>query len=218
MEETKKNVKPKPFLKRKTKTVKFKKVDWKNVKSRTDCWSKPSGRSETREKSIPSKTKRESAKSKPDSKPKVKKMKGMTNVQSRIDTGIRKDNRRQFGSEDSDESFEYERYNVHQYSQRNRHDSRGRHQPDYPPKIDVKRFYLEKQRAMENQNVSNPQYEVYSSGEDQVPVHEPEEFEYNEMYNDYAENPMTQQHMVEYNQPQYDGPEEVEMEMGKLSY
>ena len=35
----------KPFLKRKSRVVKFHKVDWKNVKGRIDCWSKPSARS-----------------------------------------------------------------------------------------------------------------------------------------------------------------------------
>ena len=45
--------KPKPFLKRKSRAVKFQKLNWKNVKGRIDCWTKKSARSEHREKSQP---------------------------------------------------------------------------------------------------------------------------------------------------------------------
>lgn len=112
-EENKKNIKSKPFLKRRENKIKFHKLNWNKIKSKTDCWTKKSSRSEHREKS----TKR-LAKNKQQNKTKTRnekefekqklRNKTFNNVKSRIDTGIRKDQQK-FGSNDS---INFELYNI----------------------------------------------------------------------------------------------------------
>ena len=108
---------PKPYLKRKTRAIKFHKVDWKNVKGRIDWWSKPSARSVNREKSNPPPSRKPINKNKQEEKPRLKNKK-MNNIQSRIDTGIRRIKQNQFGSEESNEnSFEAaNQYNLGEYA------------------------------------------------------------------------------------------------------
>ena len=111
--------KPKPYLKRKTRGVKFQKLDWKNVKSRTDCWGKKSARQENQdqsEKSIPAVVKYQKNKKKaPEQATKMKKSKNLKNIQSRIDTGIRKDVRN-YMYEEANDSFDYNQYNLGEYA------------------------------------------------------------------------------------------------------
>ena len=112
--------KPKPFLKRKTRGVKFQKLNWKNVKSRTDCWGKKSARHDNRdhsEKSIPAVVKYQKSKkvAQTEQVPKTKKSKNLKNIQSRIDTGIRKDVPNYMYEEQND-SFDYTQYNLGEYA------------------------------------------------------------------------------------------------------
>jgi hypothetical protein len=193
--ETKKNCKPKPFLKRKTRAVKFQKLNWNNVKSKTDWWTKRSARSEHRDKSVSKVNKSQIAKpnkqqEKEKSKPKVGN-KTFNNIQSRIDTGIRKAQRR-IGSEDSNkDSFEYHNhYNLGEYANENTNPLANqksafvKNNLNFPPVIDVRRYQLN-HHQIDNSNVN---YEVFSSGDDLNP-HQDDEFNYNQMQNQYVQNP-----------------------------
>lgn len=227
-ESGKKNTKAKPFLKRKTRAVKFQKLNWNNVKGKTDCWTKKSARSQPREKSASraarAQTQKPANEEKSKSKPRMKN-KTFQNIKSRIDTGIRKEKDARFGSEGSEfDSFEMgNKYNIGEYANEGdqsylNEKAKYAKQSNYPPTIDVRRYQLNahQDEPNYNKNTSNVQYEVFSSDDD-AKNREVEEYEYNEMHNHYFEN----KNMM--NAPQYqqtpnsyeEETEEVHLDMGR---
>lgn len=198
-EENKKQIKPKPFLKRKTAKVKFQKLNWNKVQSKTDCWTKNTARSENRDKSaqrLPKKAQKE----KNDSA--VEKIKGKNrsfrNIKSRIDTGIRKQDNK-FGSDYSRDSFEYPgQYNIGEYADEESESFLNQH--NYPqnknhPAVDVRRYHLNQPGNFKN--TSNPEYDDLSSDEEDLDQPQ-EEYNYgnmskmrnkpNQMYNPYDDS------------------------------
>ncbi|CAI2361616.1 unnamed protein product [Moneuplotes crassus] len=189
-EQNKKPIKPKPFLKRKPRKIKFQKLNWGKVKSRTNCWGgKKSARSEHRDKSVPKTNKPNKGKAsikKAADKPKPK-PKTFNNVKSRIDTGIRKPHKEPDFMNNSD-SFEYpNQYNLGGYADEssgglfdNNRVNRNNRNPgqNFPLEIEVKKFQLDE--APSNlRDKSNLLYEVFSSDDGsanddpgQYPVHQ----------------------------------------------
>jgi len=202
-EQNKKKIKPKPFLKRKTRKIKFQKLNWNKVKSKTDCWTKRSGRSEHREKSHQKLSRNKSQKkvshkneneiTKPRMKNKI-----FNNIKSRIDTGIRK-NQSKFESNHSG-SFELpHQYNIGGYCDEN-NDSvdnqrdRLRNESNYPLEINVKRFQLNNQNY---RNEPDVQYEVFSSNEE---VPHTQEYEHSEVHPQFGNHQDVDEEMEIYGQ------------------
>lgn len=225
----KKKGKAKPFLKRKSKGVKFQKLNWNNVKSKTECWTKKSARSEVRDKSVPrDKSANRANKTQANRKPKEDKSetrakaktKTFNKIQSRIDTGIRRNKTSHMEGDDSDvDSFEMgHNYNIGQYADEDNHpyinNKSGFSKPsNFPPAIDIRRYQLNAQNKESSYHQQNPNYEVFSS-EEEANRREDEEFAYNEMHTHYAENQMDSHPMYAQNTYEEDT-EEVNMEMGK---
>lgn len=214
--ETGKSGRAKPFLKRKSRGVKFQKLNWNKVKSRTDCWgNKKSGRSENREpreKSIPAVAKYQAKikKDKENELPKVKKAKNLRNVQSRIDTGIRKGENK-YNYEEGSDSFEYNQYNLGDYA--NEDYARVQQQPQHHRHgADIRKFqFYNNQQQFDNQpkHDDNLEYEVFSEEMDNVPYENAED--YPEMHSHVVDP--NQVNAMANNQNRYSN--ELEAELGK---
>ena len=219
-EVNKKPAKPKPFLKRKTRAVKFQKLDWNKVKSKTDCWTKRSARNEDREKSSSRINKSQTVKNKQSKKNEQKpkpKNKSFNKIKSRIDTGIRK-NERRLGSEESyQESYEYQnQFNIGEYAneesniRRNQKGQFRNNQTNFPPTIDVRKYQIGQQHIQPTQN-----YEAYSS-EEEVGDPNNENYEYSHAHQQYAENSRQFNQGNDYSQSEDE--EDSQIQIGKPSF